>query len=64
MAKILLLLLLLFLEKLYKKQLLTIEALDIMWCRPESSNIDLDSALVNIGALRVTSHHVQYLYCQ
>ena len=40
------------------KQLLTIEALDMMWCRHENTNIDLGYASVNIGALRSTSHHV------
>ena len=33
-------------------QLLTIEALDMMWYRPESTNIDWGGAEVNIGILR------------
>ena len=33
------------------KQLLTIEALDMMWYWPESTNIDLGFASVNIGIL-------------
>ena len=41
--------------------LLTIEALDMMWCRPESTNIDRGGVEVNIGILRLTSHHVQCL---
>ena len=45
-------------------QLLTIEALDMMWYRPESTNIDRGGAEVNIGILRWTSHHVQCLNSQ
>ena len=55
-------------------QLLTIEALDMMWYRPENTNIDLGgsestnidrgSASVNIGILRSISHHVQCLNSQ
>ena len=45
-------------------QLLTIEALDMMWCRPESTNIDWSGAQVNISILRSTSHHVQCLNSQ
>ena len=37
------------------KQLLTIGALDMMWCRPENTNVDLGFASVNIGILRSTS---------
>ena len=40
---------------------MTIEALDMMWYRPENTNIDLGSASVNIGTLRSISHHVQCL---
>ena len=46
------------------KQLLTIKALDMMLCRPENTNIDLDSASVNIGTLRSTSDYVQCLNSQ
>ena len=52
------------LEKLYYKQLLTIEALGMMLCRPENTNIDLSSTSVNIGTLSPTSHHVQCLNSQ
>ena len=45
-------------------QLLTIEALDMMWYRPESTNIDRGGAEVNIGILRLISHHVQCLNSQ
>ena len=45
-------------------QLLTIEALDMMWYRPESTNIDQGGAEVNIGILRSISHHVQCLNSQ
>ena len=45
-------------------QLLTIEALDMMWYRPESTNIDRGGAEVNIGILRSISHHVQCLNSQ
>ena len=36
----------------------------MMWCQPESSNIDLGSASVNIDIITFTSHHVQYLDSQ
>ena len=39
-------------------QLLTIEALDMMWYRPESTNIGRGGAEVNIGILRSLSYHV------
>ena len=39
-------------------QLLTIEALDMIRCQPESTNIDGGSASINIGIVRSTSHHV------
>ena len=45
-------------------QLLTIEALNMMWYRPENTNIDLGEAEVNIGILRSISHHVQCLNSQ
>ena len=45
-------------------QLLTIEALDMMWCRPESTNIDWGETEVNIGILRSTSQYVQCLNSQ
>ena len=45
-------------------QLLTIEALDMMLCQPESTNIDRGETEVNIGTLRPTSHHVQCLNSQ
>ena len=45
-------------------QLLTIEALDMMWYRPESTNIDRGGAEVNIGILRLISYHVQCLNSQ
>ena len=45
-------------------QLLTIEALDMMWYRPESTNIDRGGEEVNIGILRSISHHVQCLNSQ
>ena len=45
-------------------QLLTIEALDMMLYRPESTNIDRGGAEVNIGILRSISHHVQCLNSQ
>ena len=48
----------------YIIQLLTIEALDMMWYRPESTNIDRGGAEVNIGILRSISHHVQCLNSQ
>ena len=40
-------------------QLLTIEA-DMMWCWPESTNIDWGRAEVNIGILRSTSHLIYF----
>ena len=46
------------------KQLLTNEALDMMWYRPENTNIDLGFASVNIGILWSISHHIQYLIRQ
>ena len=45
-------------------QLLTIEALDTMWYRPESTNIARGGAEVNIGIFRSISHHVQCLNSQ
>ena len=45
-------------------QLLTIEALDMMWYQPESTNIDRGGAEVNIDILRSISHHVQCLNSQ
>ena len=45
-------------------QLLTIETLDMMWYRPESTNIDHGGAEVNIGILRSISYHVQCLNSQ
>ena len=45
-------------------QLLTIGALDMMWCWPENTNIDRGEAEVNIGILWLTSHHVQCLNSQ
>ena len=38
------------------KQLLTIEALDMMWCQPESTNVDICSITVIFGTLRLKSH--------
>ena len=43
---------------------MTIEAWDMMWYRPESTNIDRGGAEVNIGILRSISHHVQCLSSQ
>ena len=43
------------------KQLLTNEALDMMWYRPENTNIDLGFASVNISILWSISHHIQCL---
>ena len=59
----------LYVNKIYTKsvaliQLLTFEALDMMWYRPESTNIDRGGADVNIGILRLISHHVQCLNSQ
>ena len=48
----------------YIIQLLTIEALDMMWYRPESTNIDQGGAEVNIGILRSISYLVQCLNSQ
>ena len=45
-------------------QLLTNEALDMMWYRPENTNIDLGFAEVNIGILWSISHHIQCLISQ
>ena len=45
-------------------QLLTIDALDMMWYRPESTNIARGGAEVNIDILRSISHHVQCLNSQ
>ena len=47
-------------------QLLTIEALVMIWYRPESTNIDRGGggAEVNIGILRSISYHVQCLNSQ
>ena len=42
---------------LLRIKLLTIEAWDMMWSRPESTNIDRGGAKVNIGILRLTLHH-------
>ena len=48
-------------EQVYIIQLLTNEALDMMWYRPENTNIDLGEAEVNIGILWSISHHIQCL---
>ena len=40
------------------KPMLTIESLDMMSCRPENTDIDRGGASVNIGILRLASHHV------
>ena len=45
-------------------QLLTNEALDMMWYRPDNTNIDRGEAKVNIGILWSISHHIQCLICQ
>ena len=45
-------------------QLLTNEALDMMWYRPDNTNIDRGEAEVNIGILWSISHHIQCLYSQ
>ena len=42
-------------------QLLTIEAVDMMWYRPENNNIDWGEAEVNIGILWSISHHIHCL---
>ena len=46
------------------KQLLTNEALDMMWYRPDNTNIDIGFASVNIGILWSISHHIQCLISQ
>ena len=45
-------------------QLLTNEALDMMWYRPDNINIDRGGAEVNIGILWSISHHIQCLISQ
>ena len=45
-------------------QLLTNEALDMMWYRPDNTNIDRGEAEVNIGILWSISHHIQCLISQ
>ena len=45
-------------------QLLTNEALDMMWYRPDNINIDRGDAEVNIGILWSISHHIQCLISQ
>ena len=45
-------------------QLLTNEALDMMWCRPENIYIDRGEAKVNMGILWSISHHIQCLISQ
>ena len=45
-------------------QLLTNEALDMMWYRPENTNIDRGEAEVNIRILWSISHHIQCLISQ
>ena len=45
-------------------QLLTNEALDMMWYRPDNTNIDRGVAEVNIGILWSISHHIQCLISQ
>ena len=45
-------------------QLLTNEALDMMWYRPENINIDRGEAEVNIGILWSISHHIKCLISQ
>ena len=45
-------------------QLLTNEVLDMMWYRPENTNIDRGEAEVNIGILWSISHHIQGLISQ
>ena len=45
-------------------QLLTNEALDMMWYRPDNTNIDRGKAEVNIGILWSISHHIQCLISQ
>ena len=45
-------------------QLLTNEALDMMWYRPDDTNIDRGEAEVNIVILWSISHHIQCLISQ
>ena len=45
-------------------QLLIVESLDMMWCRPENTSIDQGGAEVSIGILWLTSHHVEWLNSQ
>ena len=45
-------------------QLLTNEALDMMWYRPENTNIGRGEAEVNICILWSISHHIQCLISQ
>ena len=45
-------------------QLLTNEALDMMYYRPENTNIDRGEAEVNICVLWSISHHIQCLISQ
>ena len=45
-------------------QLLTNEALDMMWYRPDNTNIDRGEAEVNIGILWSISHNIQCLISQ
>ena len=45
-------------------QLLTNEALDMMWYQPDNTNIDRGEAEVNIGFLWSISHHIQCLISQ
>ena len=45
-------------------QLLTNEALDMMWYRPDNTNIDRGEAEVNIGILWSISHLIQCLISQ
>ena len=45
-------------------QLLTIEDVDMMYYRPENTNIDRGEAEVNIGILWSISHHIQCLDSQ
>ena len=48
----------------YIMQLLTIEVLDMIRYRPESTNIDRGGAEVNIDILRSISYHVQCINSQ
>ena len=45
-------------------QLLTNEALDMMWYRPENTHIDRGKAEVNMEILWSISHHIQCLISQ